>query len=711
MNSNLHLGAALALAVAACSHESMSLRAEPQRTYPAAPRTDVVDDYHGTKVPDPYRWLEDPDSAPTRAWIEAQNALTEQHLAALPARGEIRARLETLWNYERFGVPQRRGETLFFTRNSGLQNQPPLFVQAGDEGAPRLLLDPNTLRDDGTAAIADFAPSKDGKLLAYQVSEAGSDWTKIRVRDVASGKDLADAVDWVKFSRVAWLPDASGFYYSTYPEHDTSGKKELAHHTLYFHRLGDPQSKDVVVHAAPDHPTWSFGAIVSGDGELLLVVQTEGTEQKTRVHARKLADTKAPLATLFGAFDADYDYLGKRGDRLWFRTDAGAPKAKIIAIDWRDPAPSKWTTVVPESADSMEFAAMAGDALVVSYLRDAKNVVQVFDLDGKARGEVALPPQGSVDGIAALETDPRFAFVYQSFTTPAEVWLADSKSLEAKRWRSPKVAFDPKGFVTEQIWCTSKDGTRVPMFVARRADVSPSSDTRVMLYGYGGFNIPLKPRFSPATLAWIERGGVWASVNLRGGGEFGREWHDAGTKERKQNVFDDFYAAAEDLVKRGWTSPSKIAIHGRSNGGLLVGAAMTQRPELFGCALPGVGVLDMLRFQKFTIGRAWISDYGCAEDRDEFPYLVRYSPLHNLRAGVAYPPTLVTTGDHDDRVVPAHSFKFAAELQHVQTGGAPALIRIETRGGHGAGKPTSMQIDEIADMWAFAEDALDGPTN
>lgn len=672
--------------------------------YPTPERSDVVDDYHGTKVADPYRGLEDPDSPATVRWIEAENALTRAYIDAVPERESIEKRLSALWNYERISPPSHEGGRWFWSRNDGLQNQSVLMTSTRPGVDGRVLLDPNTLKADGTISFNGSATSKDGKRFAYQLSEAGSDWNTVRVKDLETGRDLPDVLEWIKFSGLSWAPDASGFYYSTYPEHDATGTKALANHTLYFHRLGTKQADDVVVYARPDQPQWGFGGGVTDDGEMLVISQTAGTEQKNRVHLKSLKDPSAPIVKLFDAFDAEYAFLAKQGSRLWFQTDKDAPNGRIVAVDLTNP--TELVTVVPESKNAIEGSVAAGGKLVVTYLVDAANELRVYALDGRDLGVIATPPLGSVGTFAGDFDVPEAFFSYTSTTTPTEVWRWDAKTGKAARFWSPKVPFATDEYVTERSFYASKDGTKIPLYVSRRKDVPLAKDTPCLLYGYGGFNVAIKPSFSPGVLAWMELGGTYAVANLRGGSEYGREWHDAGTLERKQNVFDDFIAAAEHLIAKGWTSTPKLAIHGRSNGGLLVGACMTQRPDLYGAAIPGVGVLDMLRYHKFTIGWAWASDYGRSDDPAAFRYLSAYSPLHVLKTGACYPPTLVTTGQHDDRVVPAHSFKFAAALQAAQGCDNPCLVRIETRGGHGAGKPTALQIEELADQWAFLVRAL-----
>jgi prolyl oligopeptidase len=674
--------------------------------YPDARRADQVDDYHGTKVADPYRWLEDPDSVETRRWIDAENVLTRGYLDAIPARAEIRARIEKLWNYERFGVPFTKAGKYFFSKNDGLENQSELYVadRAGDPG--RVLLDPNGLSRDGTIALGATAVSEDGRYLAYALAEAGSDWTSLHVRDVSTGGDLPDRVEWVKFSGLAWTHDGAGFFYSTYPVHDQTGKVALKNHTLCYHKLGTPQSSDAIVYARSDQPDWGFNAQVSDDGEMLVISVSQGTERKNRVHVKDLRRADAPVEKLLDAFDAGYAFLGKHAGTLYFRTDKDAPRGRVVAIDAADPAPSKWREIIPESADTLESAHLARSRWVAAYLHDAHSELRVFELDGRPAGSIALPTIGSAGPFTDDPKGDDVFFGFASFNVAGRVYRYDTAAMKLEVWREPRVDFEAGDYVTEQVFYASKDGTRVPMFITHKKSVTPSVSTPALLYGYGGFDIALKPEFRVPNLVWMERGGVYATPCLRGGGEYGREWHEAGTKERKQNVFDDFIAAAEWLIGHGYTSKEKLAIRGRSNGGLLVGACMTQRPDLFGAALPGVGVLDMLRFHRFTIGWAWASDYGRSDDPAAFAYLSKYSPVHNVTAGTRYPPTLITTGDHDDRVVPAHSFKFAAALQHAQAGPNPILIRIETRAGHGAGKPTGMQIDEAVDELAFLTRAL-----
>ena len=693
--------AGVLLASAACTETHVNVTETLH--YPAAPRGNVVDVLHGTSVPDPYRWLEDPDAPASRAWIDAENALTESFLAGVPARARIRERLRALWNYERFGLPRDEGGRTYFTRNDGLQQQAVLWVQDSPDAPPRVLLDPNTLSADGTVALSEYAPSPDGRLLAYSVSEAGSDWTEWRVRDVASGTDRADRIRRVKFSGVSWFPDGSAFTYSRYPEPAAGEEQQgqLFFQKLMLHRLGTPQADDELLYERPDEKEWGFGGSVTDDGRWLAISVWRGTEQKNAFYYRDLSVPGGAVKPLITAWDAAYHFLGNVGGTFFFRTDLDAPLGRVIAIDTAHPERSAWREVVPEGDDALQTASLVGGRVVCESLHHAVSRVRIFGTDGRHERDVDLPGAGSVGGFGGHADRTGTYFSYTDPKTPSEVWRYDVASGAASIFRRPTVDFRPEDFASEQVFVTSRDGTRVPMLLTWKKGTPRSPQTPCVLNGYGGFNISLTPNFSATSLVWMEMGGVLATANLRGGGEYGDAWHEAGTKERKQNVFDDFIACAEWLVREGRTSPPKLAISGGSNGGLLVGAGRTQRPDLFGACLPAVGVMDMLRYHKFTIGWAWASDYGTADDADEFRTLLAYSPLHNLKPGTSYPPTLVTTGDHDDRVVPAHSFKFAAALQHVQTGPNPCLIRIETRAGHGAGKPTSKVIEEAADRWAF----------
>jgi prolyl oligopeptidase len=702
--------------------------------YPAAKTVNQVDDYHGVKVNDPYRWLEDLDTSDTRNWIEAQNKVTFDYLAKTSGREAIKQRLTQLWNYERYGSPEHYGERYFYTHNDGLQNQPVLYVTESMDAPGRLLLDPNTLSKDGTVALKSYAVSDDGKFVAYGLSSGGSDWEEWRVRDVDAGKDTDDVLKWVKFSAVSWRRDGTGFFYSRYDEPKGGNALKLANkfQKLYFHRLGTKQGDDVLIHEQKDQPEWMFAGQVSDDGRWLVISVSRSTEPKNLVLYRDLAQRyqkKVPNegvaktagkhakkqeqhfevtqpSTLLGDWNASYEFLGNTKETFYFLTDLDAPRYRIVAIDTNKPDKANWKEIVPEGKDTLESARIVNHMIVANYMKDAHSDVHRFDLKGKSLGAIALPGIGTATMFSGRTRDAEAFYIYTSYTAMPSVFRYDLKAAKNELVRAPKVAFDAAQFETRQVFYTSKDGTRVPMFITAKKDVALNGANPTILYGYGGFNIPMQPAFSPALIEWVERGGVYAVANLRGGGEYGRDWHEAGMKLRKQNVFDDFIAAAEYLVHEKYTSPQKLAIRGGSNGGLLVAAAELQRPDLFAAAIPAVGVLDMLRFRDFTIGKAWESDYGSVENADEFKAMYAYSPLHNIKPGTNYPATLIITGDHDDRVFPAHSFKYAAAMQAADPNGKPILIRIETRAGHGQGKPTTMQIEEAADVYAFILDAF-----
>jgi prolyl oligopeptidase len=671
--------------------------------YPHPARGNQVDTYHGVAVADPYRALEDLDAPETRAWIEVQNTLTQRYLRAIPQRATIHARMTQLWNFERFGLPYQEGGRYFITRNDGLQNQSVLYTMETLDGEPRLLLDPNLLSADGTVALSGTEVSPDGRYLAYGISSGGSDWQEWRVREIATAKDTADVVAWVKFSRAAWTKDAGGFYYSRYDEPTGENKLKAVNENqkVYFHRVGEPQSRDTLAYERPDHPKWGFQADVSEDGRYLLLTVTEGTDERNRFFYRDLTKASAPTVELIDGLEATYAYIGNAGPVFWFRTDLAAPRGRIIAIDTRMPDRKNWRKLVPQSDATAVDASVVNHQFLVQYLRDARSEVRRHALDGRLIDSIELPGLGAVAGFAGKSTDSETFFSYTSFTVPTDIYRLDLSNGKTTLIRSPQVDFASNQFETRQVFYPSKDGTRVPMFITARKGLVLDGTQPTLLYGYGGFNIPVTPTFSVPMATWLEIGGVYAVANLRGGGEYGESWHNAGTRLVKQNVFDDFIAAAEYLIAQRYTNPQRLAIYGRSNGGLLAAATMLQRPDLFAAALPGVGVLDMLRFNQFTIGWAWESDYGSPKNADEFKALYAYSPLHNIRPGGRYPATLVTTGDHDDRVFPAHSFKFVAALQDAGAGPGPYLARIETRAGHGAGKPTSMQIDEWTDMLSF----------
>jgi prolyl oligopeptidase len=676
----------------------------PKLAYPLAKTVDQVDDYHGTKVADPYRGLEDTDSTDTREWIEAENKLTFHYLEQIPYRQAIHDRLMKLWNFERYGVPEQQGGRYFYQHNNGLQNQNVLLVAESLKAEPRVLLDPNTLSADGTVALVGHAVSDDGKLLAYGTSASGSDWMEWRVRDVDTGKDLPDLLKWVKFSGASWTKDGKGFYYSRYdePKQGTMLRDTNYFHKLYYHRLGAPQSEDKLIFERPDNKELGFAGNVTDDGRYLIITVWQGTSPKNRLYYKDLTKPDAEVVKLLDDFDAEYQFIDNDGPVFWVKTDLETPRGRVIAIDTRHPERNNWKTIVPQAPDKLDRASVVNDTFVLGYLKDAQTEVRIYDLQGKLLRNVDLPGIGTAEGFGGKRKDKETFYAFTSFIVPTTIYRNDLEAGKSAVYRQPKVDFDSSRYETKQVFYTSKDGTRVPMFVTAKKGLKLDGQNPVLLYAYGGFNISLTPAFSVGNAVWLEMGGVYAQPNLRGGGEYGEDWHQAGTKFRKQNVFDDFIAAGEWLIANHYTSSAKLAIRGGSNGGLLVGACLTQRPDLYGAVLPAVGVMDMLRFHKFTIGWAWTSDYGSSDDPEMFKAIYAYSPLHSLKPGTKYPATMVTTADHDDRVVPGHSFKFAATMQADQAGPAPVLIRIETKAGHGAGKPISKLIEEAADSWAFA---------
>ncbi len=670
--------------------------------YPIPRKSEQMDDYHGVKVADPYRWLENLDSPETAAWVEAENNLTFGFLNEIPARNSIKDRLTKLWNYEKFGVPFKEGNRYFYSRNSGLQNQSVIYTVTSLGAEPHVLLDPNTLSADGTVALSGMSISDDGKLMAYSLSASGSDWQEWKVRDIETGKDLADDIKWVKFSGASWTRDGKGFFYSRYDEPKRDALKGTNYfQKLYYHHLGTPQSEDLLVYDRPDQKDWFFDGYVTEDGRYLVVTISQGTDVKSRVYYKDLKAKEAPVVKLLDDYDAAYNLIGNDGQTFWFRSDLDATRGKIVAIDVSKPERKNWRVVVHEAPETLQGVTLVNHMFVADYLKDAHTQVKIFDTNGKFVREVEFPSLGTASGFSGKATDKETFYAFTSFTVPTTIYRYDMVSGESTIFRQPRVDFNPNDYETKQVFYTSKDGTKLPMFITHKKGLKLDGNNPTYLYGYGGFNISLTPGFSVGNLVWMEMGGVYAQPNLRGGGEYGEAWHQAGMKLKKQNVFDDFIAAAEWLIANKYTSTPKLAIGGGSNGGLLVGAALTQRPDLFGAAMPAVGVMDMLRFQSFTIGWAWVSDYGSSENPEEFKALYDYSPLHNIKPGTAYPPTFITTADHDDRVWPGHSFKFAAALQAAQAGPAPILIRIETKAGHGAGKPTSKIIEELADHWAF----------
>lgn len=670
-----------------------------------------TDNYHGTEVADPYRWLEDDvrESSAVSDWVAAQNETSFAYLAAIDERDLIKSRMTELWDYERFGLPERAGDRYFYSYNDGLQNQNRIFTQTSLQAEPELLIDPNAWSEDGTIALAAYFPSPDGKKMAYLIQDGGSDWREGRVLDVISGEIMEDRLEWLKFTDISWAGDGSGFYYARFPATSDEEKFQALNKnmTIYFHRLGAGQSEDTLVYGRPDYPDWLFGNAVTDDGEHLVITVAVGTDSRFQIIHLDLTEPGAEPVMLIEGFDHDYTLLGNIGSELYFRTNNNAPKNRLIAIDVDNPQPENWREVIAESKDVLDNVSIVGGRVVAEYMQDAWSVVKIFDLQGDEVGVVDLPGIGTASGFSGKVDDPETFFSYSSFATPSTISRLDVVTGEVTVFKRPDVAFDPDDYVVEQIFYASKDGTKVPMFISHHKDTVMDGQRPTMLYGYGGFNISMQPAYSTTRLAWMEMGGVYAVANLRGGGEYGEAWHQAGTKLNKQNVFDDFIAAGEYLIAKGYTNSDKLAIFGGSNGGLLVAAVTNQRPELFAAAVPAVGVMDMLRFHKFTAGRFWVDDYGSAEDAEEFKALLAYSPIHNIKQGTEYPAVLITTADTDDRVVPGHSFKYAAAMQAAQAGTAPVLIRIETRAGHGAGVPTDKVIEEYADRWAFLVRNLD----
>ena len=726
----------------------------PPLAYPAAPRGSQVDVYHGTNVADPYRWLEDVDAPATAQWVAAQNRLTDTFLAQIPERAAIKNKLTNLWNYSRYSAPTKEGGRYFYFQNTGLQNQAVLYVQDG-RNAPRVLLDPNLLSSDGTVALSESVPSDDGHLLAYSVSTSGSDWQELHVRNVDTGRDMPDVMKWVKFSGISWTHDNKGFFYSRYDEPTSGNKMTNANkfHKVYYHRVGQPQSRDELVFDRSDQPDWLFDATVTDDGQYLIITVAQGTDVRTRLYFIDLDNPGKPqidnpVVKLIDRLDAEYAFIGNRNTTFYVRTDKNAPRGRIVAINIDNAREERWNTIVPENKDALVMATMAGEDIVANYLQDAHSSVRFFTASRDTRpdtrprpaqpqqqqpprtpgsvyddtstapivsrqrpqaigggfsdrGELTLPGIGSVDVIHGRQGEAEMFYTFTSYLYPTTVYRYDLKSRRSEVFRAPKVAFDASAYETRQVFYNSKDGTRVPMFITAKKGIQLDGSNPTLLYAYGGFNISMTPGFSPANIAWLEMGGIYAVPNIRGGGEYGKSWHEGGMLANKQNVFDDFIAAAQYLIQQKYTSTPKLAIRGGSNGGLLIGAVLNQRPDLFGAALPEVGVMDMLRFQKFTIGWAWTSDYGSSDKPDQFKYLLAYSPIHNIKPGTCYPPTLAFTADHDDRVVPGHTFKYVATLQSAQSCAKPILARIETKSGHGAGRPTTKLIDEAADRFAF----------
>jgi prolyl oligopeptidase len=671
--------------------------------YPKTRTVDQVDDYFGTKVSDPYRWMEDVDGPEVKAWIEEENTLTRSVLDAVPGREQMHVRLMDLMNFERYTAPARRGTRYFYWHNTGLQNHNVLYWTEGLTGEPKVLLDPNTMSEDGTVAISGLNISDDGRYAAYAIADAGSDWMKWRVREVVTGDDLPDLIEWSKFSSAAWLKDGSGFFYQGYDAPAAEALKATNYfHKVFFHKLGTPQSEDPLIFDRPDDKEMNVAAAVTEDGRYLLLYQSKGSSPNNELAVKDLEKGDAPIVHIATVPDALYSPIDNDGTRFWIQTTLNAPNGRVVEVDLNYPEREHWKTVLPETANNLGSVSMIDDMLIANYLSDAHSTVQLHTREGEVIDRLTLPGIGTAAGFGGKRTDTETFFQFSNFTTPSTVYRLDMKTLSSTVYRQPKLRFDPAQYETQQIFYSSKDGTRVPMFVSYRKGLTLDGTNPTLLYGYGGFNVSLLPEFSSAHMLWMEMGGIYAQPSLRGGGEYGEAWHAAGTKLTKQNVFDDFIAAAEWLSANKYTSPKKLAISGGSNGGLLVAVCEIQRPDLFGAALPSVGVMDMLRFDKFTIGWAWKTDYGApSENAEEFEALYRYSPLHNLKAGVAYPPTLISTADHDDRVFPAHSFKFAAAMQAMQAGENPVLIRVETRAGHGGGMPLSKRVEQVVDQFAF----------
>ena len=673
--------------------------------YPETRTGDVVETIFGEEVADPYRWLENDVRTDKEVadWVASENAVTDAFLAKLPGRDTLKKRITQLTDYERFGLPTEKSGHYFYTRNDGLQNQSVLYVRDGLDGEARVLIDPNEWSEDDATALGGYSITEDGSKLAYLIQDGGSDWRTVKVMDVATGDVLDDTVEWVKFSALDWAKDGSGFYYSRFP---ATGEGETfqalnKNHQVYFHRLGTEQNEDTLVYATESEPDLNHIAQVSNDGRWLVVTSSSGTDDRYRVTLIDLEDDSAQPRVIVPGFDNNYSYVGNIGDEFFFVTNDGAPLKKVVMTDISSAEP-EWTTVIPESEQTLDGVSLVGGKLIASYLVDAKSKIEVFGLDGTPQGEVALPGIGSAGGFGGEPEETETFYSFSSYNRPSTIYRYDVSTGESTVWEQPEVSFNPDDFVVEQKFYTSKDGTRVPMFLVRSKAVAESGKAvPTLLYGYGGFNISLTPGFSPSRLAWIESGGAYAVANIRGGGEYGKEWHDAGRLNNKQNVFDDFIAAGEYLIDQGITPEDGLAIQGGSNGGLLIGAVTNQRPDLFAAGNAAVGVMDMLRFDQFTAGRYWVDDYGYPSKEADWKVLRAYSPYHNIRSGVDYPALLVTTADTDDRVVPGHSFKYTAALQAADLGDKPQLIRIETRAGHGSGKPTDKAIEEAADVLAF----------
>lgn len=668
--------------------------------YPETKKDSTTDNYFGIDISDPYRWLEDDNSSETKNWVIAENKVTEDYLSQIAYRNDIKNRLTEIWNYPKESAPFKVGEYYFFTKNDGLQNQSVWFIKKGLAGKEENFLDPNKLTADGTASINLLGFSHDKQYVAYSIAQSGSDWSTIYVMEIATRKKLADELKWTKFSGAAWKGD--GFYYSKFDEPvkgtDLSAANKFQ--KVYFHKLGDSQKNDALIFEDKSNPNLYFGAEITEDERFLIIYASAGTSGNA-LHYQDLNEPNSKISILVKGYENNHSVVDNIGDKLLLNTDLGAENKQVVLINPKNADPTNWQEVIPESKLPLENVGTGGGFLWASYLKDASTNIIQFELSGKKIGEVKLPAIGTADGFGGYKDDKEFFYTFSNFTTPGTTYRYDITKKESVLHKKSALKFNTENYETKQIFYPSKDGTKVPMFIVHKKGIKPDGNNPVYLYAYGGFQISLTPAFSLSRMLFLERGGIYVQPSLRGGSEYGEAWHKGGMLEKKQNVFDDFIAAAEYLIKEKYTNPSKIAISGGSNGGLLVGACMTQRPDLFKVALPAVGVLDMLRYHKFTVGWGWIVEYGSSDNKEDFEYLIKYSPLHNVKAGVNYPATLITTADHDDRVVPAHSFKFAATLQEKHQGDHPVLIRIETKAGHGAGKPTSKMIEEAADVWSF----------
>ena len=677
-----------------------SCGSQPKYSYPETTKVDQTDDYFGTKVADPYRWLEDDNSEETKAWVVEQNKVTFAYLDSIPFRNAMKERITNLWNYPKQSSPSKYGDFYIYSKNDGLQNQNIVYVRKGDNGAERVLIDPNKLSKNGTVALGGMSVREDGKYVAYALAEGGSDWRKAYVMDVATGKNLNDELSWLKFSGLSWY--GNGFFYSCYdaPEAGAELTTKNEFHKVYYHKIGDKQENDELIFVDKEHPLRNCSAGVTDDQKYLAIYQTETTSGNVLYVKNLEKDT--PFVQFNDNFESDWSVLDHINGKLYLQTNYGAPNYRVVVVDANNPKIEDVKDLIPESENVMQGVSYVGGKLFASYLKDAHSQIKIFDVDGKELGEVELPTLGTCSGIYGKSKDNTAYFSFTSFTFPTVIYKYDVKSNTYVEYFKPSIDFDFDSYETNQVFFTSKDGTKVPMFIVHKKGIAMDGSNPTLLYGYGGFNSSLTPSFSASRLAWLEQGGVYVMANIRGGGEYGEKWHKAGTKLQKQNVFDDFIGAAEYLINEKYTSPAKLAIQGGSNGGLLVGAVVNQRPDLFAAAIPQVGVMDMLRFHKFTIGWAWVGDYGSSENEEEFSYIYKYSPIHNIKSNVDYPAVLVTTADHDDRVVPAHSFKYIATLQEKQKNSKnPMLIRIQTDAGHGAGKPTAIAIQEVADMFSF----------